>query len=493
MVKAIKAVILFADIRGSTGFGYTQGLKMYNKMLRDFHKTCFEAIERFRQDKSLEAARVEATCRGDECCVFLCGGQTLEDELLAMNLAVYLKEMWKQSDFCRLTRQAADTGLIPQVDLRIGIGSGEVALDDDVWSGTETLEGIFISEAKRIEEQADAAPETLIMVKWEIQNACIRAGAEVEFGFPIRLKGRGVPHSVDVPVYPVKAYAEWKAIEKKLVPSPRTYFQRLGHAVALRGSGDLEGAIREYGELLKLRPGDPDALNYRAVALGQLGRHEEALADFNRSLELRPDDPDTLNNRGATLGHLRRYDEALPDFNRSLELRPDDPDTLYNRGTTLGRLKRYEEALPDFNRSLELRPDHPDVLTNRGVTLRHFKRYEEAVADYNRSLELRPDHPITLSNRGAALGCLKRYEEALADCNRALQLQPGRSDALYNRACLSSLMGRYEEAVPDLRAAIAGDAEYGRTAREDEDLEGLRNDPKWGPKFWELVGTEDQP
>jgi tetratricopeptide (TPR) repeat protein len=355
MVKPIKAIILFADIHGSTEFGYTQGLKMYNKMLRDFHKTCYKAVERFRQDKSLGPARVMAACRGDECRVFLCGGKTPEDELLAMNLAIYLKEMWKQSDFCQRNWKAADAGLVPQVDLRIGIGSGKVALDHDVWSGSDTLEGIFISEAKRIEGQADAASETFIMVKWDIKEACTRAEAEVEFGPPIRLKGKGVPAVGEIPVYPVKTYAEWEAIQKKIVPSPETYLERLGHALALRASGDLEGAIEEYSELLKLWP----------------------------------DDPGSLNNRGIALGYLKRYDEALTDYNRLLELRPDDPR------------------------------------------------------------------------------------------------------ALYNIACLYSLWKRYEESPQWLEKAIARDAKYRPMAREDEDFEGLRNDPKWGPKFWELVGTED--
>jgi tetratricopeptide (TPR) repeat protein len=423
MVEVIRAIILFADIHGSTEFGYSQPIGKYNEMLRDFHKTCHKAIERFRQDNSLEPARVMTTCRGDECCAFLRGGEPSEDERLAMRLAIYLKEMWKQSRFCQLARKAADTGLIPQVDLRIGIGCGKVALDQDVWSGTETLEGIFISEAKRIEGQADAAPETLIMVKWDIQDACTRAGAEVEFGPPIPLRGKGVPPVGETPIYPVKIYPEWKAIQEKLMPSPQTYFQRFDHALALHFSGDLGAAIEEYSELLKLRPDDPAILNSRGNALDDLQRYDEALADYNRSLALRPDDAGTLNNRGVSLRHLKRYEDALADYNRSLELRPDDPQTLNNRAIVVGRLKRYEEALFDFDRSLELRPGHPSPL--------------------------------------------------------------------YNRACTFSLIERYEDALGDLREAIAADVECREMAREDEDFEGLRNDPQWGPKFKELVETEE--
>ncbi|MDP2948738.1 MAG: tetratricopeptide repeat protein, partial [Chloroflexota bacterium] len=359
-----------------------------------------------------------------------------------MNLAIYLKEMWKKSTFCRLNWRAARTGLIPQVDLRIGIGCGEVALDDDVWSGSETLEGIFISEAKRIEGQADGASETLIMVKLDIMEACIQAGEKVEFGPRIRLQGKGMPAVHETAVYPVKTYAEWKAIQKKLMPSPRTYFQRFGHALALRRSGDLEGAIKQYGRLLKLRPDDPDVLNNRAAALYDLKRYQEALADYNHALQLRPDHPDTLYNRAYVLDDLGRYKEALADYSRALQLRPDDPATLNNRGVTLHHLKRYDEALADYNRSLQLRPDDPDTLSNRGVTLDSLKRDDEALADYNHALQIRPDDPDTLYNRGNTLRHLERYEEALADYNRSLQLRPDDPATLYNRAYLFSLTRR---------------------------------------------------
>jgi len=272
----------------------------------------------------------------------------------------------------------------------------------------------------------------------------------------------------------------------------RAFYDHLLTGNAFYAAQDFESALREYDAALALRLDDPDALNNRGLALDGLKRHDEALADYNRSLELRPDNPNTLNNRGAALCDLKRYDEALADFNRSLQLRPDDPDTLNNRGAALVGLKRYDQALIDFNRSLQLRPDDPDTLTNRGAALVGLKRYDQALIDFNRSLQLRPDDPDTLNNRGVALGHLKRYEEALADFNRSLELRPDHPNTMYNIACLYSLWERYEESPQWLDKAIAGDAKYRPMAREDEDFEGLRNDPEWGPKFWELVGTEDQ-
>ena len=249
---------------------------------------------------------------------------------------------------------------------------------------------------------------------------------------------------------------------------------------------------RALTALAALRPALTAAEHFaRGNAFHAAQDYEKALAQYNAALALRPDDPATLHNRGAVLHELKRYQEALPDYNRSLELRPDDPNTLSTRGVTLDDLERYEQALADYNRSLELQRDDPATLNLHGGTLCHMNRYEEALADCSRSLELRPDHPATLSNRATALRHLKRCEEALAGCNRSLELRPDHPGTLNNRACVLSLTGRYEEAFADLREAIAGDGKYRRVAREDEDFEGLRNDPHWGPRFKELVETED--
>ena len=196
--------------------------------------------------------------------------------------------------------------------------------------------------------------------------------------------------------------------------------------------------------------------------------------------------------RGKAFYAAERYEEALLEYSAALALLPGDPVTLYSRGTTLSALGRHQEALGDYNRAHELRPDDPDTLNNRGNALDEVKRYDEALADFNRSLKLRPDNPATFHNRGNTLRRLNRYDEALADYNRSLKLRPDHPDTMYDVARLYSLWKRYEESLRWLEKAIARDPSCRGEASEDQDFEGLRNDPEWGPKFWELVGTEGE-
>jgi tetratricopeptide (TPR) repeat protein len=315
----------------------------------------------------------------------------------------------------------------------------------------------------------------------------------------------------------VEAFRLWKRLQADADARICLAFKRQQEILSERlreaqASGDAAEEDRARQLLHRVQDNE---LSYHQSRMADLAAH--VLADRAPSGAIGPDVPKlpeperaVLESAATVLGALRpaqsavehllrgnafyaaeRYEEALLEYSAALALLPDDPVTLYSRGTTLSGLGRHREALADYNRAHELRPDDPDTLNNRGNALGELDRHEEALADYNRSLELRPDHPATLNNRGATLHDLKRYEEALADFNRSLQLRPDHPATLYNRACALSLTSRYEEALRDVAEAIAGDGENRRLAREDEDFEGLRNDPQWGPKFRELVETKE--
>jgi tetratricopeptide (TPR) repeat protein len=229
----------------------------------------------------------------------------------------------------------------------------------------------------------------------------------------------------------------------------------------------------------------------------------------------------------AKLGHVRdEYDERLQAWQQKQQLAtlvprgvvaPDAPrltadvveqvrallagsarlppallsvDDYIIRGNAYYEASEYQQALEAYNRALDIRPDDPDTLYNHGNALQKLERHEEALKDYNRALELRPDFAKALNNRAAALMLTGEYVDALKDCDHALQLEPGHPTALYNRACTYSRMGQLEEALRDLEAAIAGDEDNRQIARtdKDKDFEGLRNDPKYGPRFRKLVG-----
>jgi len=84
---------------------------------------------------------------------------------------------------------------------------------------------------------------------------------------------------------------------------------------------DYVGAEREFKRALELDPNNALALESYGLMLSNLGRHEEAMAKLRLATET---DPLGFNTSyGKTLLYARRYDEAAAQYKKSLELDSD--------------------------------------------------------------------------------------------------------------------------------------------------------------------------
>lgn len=236
--------------------------------------------------------------------------------------------------------------------------------------------------------------------------------------------------------------------------SKEAYYTHLAEAARLRSMGQLEAALEEYSEAIRLQPDEALPYNNRSVILHIMGRYEEALEDKNHAIKLQSDNAQFYDSRSTTLHEMGRYQEALEDSNRAIQLQPDNANFYNNRGVTLRKMERYEEALEDHNHAIKLQPDNAKFYRSRGVTLHKMGRYQEALEDYNRAIKLQPDNAESYCVRNIILCIMKQYEEALEDCNHAIKLQPDNAEFYWSRGVTLREMGRYEEALEDCNHAI---------------------------------------
>jgi tetratricopeptide (TPR) repeat protein len=79
----------------------------------------------------------------------------------------------------------------------------------------------------------------------------------------------------------------------------------------------------------------------------------------------------------------------------------------------------------------------------------------------------------------------KDYERSIEIYEKLLASGfPNRAGILYNIACNEALLGRSDDAIDHLRQAIEADSGAAELAREDSDLDAIRDDPR----FAELIG-----
>ena len=98
----------------------------------------------------------------------------------------------------------------------------------------------------------------------------------------------------------------------------------------------------------------------RGVELGQKGDLEGAIAEFREALRLKPDFADAHLNLGVALRDKGDLDGAIAEHRTALRLQPEDAGAHYALGLALTAKGDRREAAHAFREFLRLAPNTPN-------------------------------------------------------------------------------------------------------------------------------------
>lgn len=209
----------------------------------------------------------------------------------------------------------------------------------------------------------------------------------------------------------------------------------LNRALARYEVGDLDGAVADLDESIRLAPGYALAWSHRGVLRHMRGEHEAALHDLDRAIVLSPS-ADIFANRGAVRLVMGNPEGALTDLDRAIALNPSDLLAWANRGRARVELGQHRAALEDLNAVLSVAPGLVPAHVSRARALLGLGEPGYALADADTVLDLEPDQPEALRLRGEALLDLGRHAEACDALQRAEAVGATEAATLVDRHCL---------------------------------------------------------
>ncbi|HEX8228722.1 MAG TPA: tetratricopeptide repeat protein [Chloroflexia bacterium] len=202
-------------------------------------------------------------------------------------------------------------------------------------------------------------------------------------------------------------------------------------------------------------PAEASAHNDSGLLARDSGDLDKAVAEFSEAIRLKPDYAAAYLNRGGVYRSQEKYAESIVDFNRAIELVPGNGAAYLERGTTYMYSSNNESALSDFTRVIELLPNSSEPYYLRGLIYMDQSEYDKAIADFSRVLELEPTWQDAYGSRGKAHANKAEYEAAIKDYTRAIELAPDEAEGFYfDRAEAYRLQGDNARAIADYQVVV---------------------------------------
>jgi tetratricopeptide (TPR) repeat protein len=164
-------------------------------------------------------------------------------------------------------------------------------------------------------------------------------------------------------------------------------------------AGDLDQAIADFDEAIRLEPGKALAYSHRGNAWSRKGEKDRALADYDAAIRIDPNSPALFRDRGILWRRYGDLDRALLDFDHAIRLGFSDASAYNERGLVWYEKKSLDRAIADFNQALKINPNLVDALINRGSALRSKGDLDRAVADFEEAIRIDSNAAAALRNR----------------------------------------------------------------------------------------------
>lgn len=224
--------------------------------------------------------------------------------------------------------------------------------------------------------------------------------------------------------------------------------------------GDFEGAILDHDEAIKFDPQNTYAYTNRGLAKYDKKDFNGAILDFNEAIKLDPNLSGAYSNRGLAKQGKGDFDGAILDYNEAIKLNPQDSISYNNRGNSKESKRDFEGALLDFMQAIKLDPKYSPAYMSLGNLKQSKGDIDGAILNYNEAIKFNPQDSNIYNSRGLAKESKGDFDGAILDYNEAIKLNDKYTLAYSNRGLAKQAKGDIDGAIRDFNEAIKINPRY---------------------------------
>lgn len=209
---------------------------------------------------------------------------------------------------------------------------------------------------------------------------------------------------------------------------PNNYVAHYELGQALMQKADVDGAMGEFSEALRLQPDYVGAHYNLAIALREKGRIDDAIAQYKKALQIDSNYSAARLNLGDELLQSGKVSDAIVQFEDILRQDPANARVRYNLGIALERKGDARAAVDQYQHALAQEPANPNIQNNLAwllatcpdATLRNGPKALDMARRANAATH--GENPLILDTLAAALAEAGDFSNAVRTASQALRL-----------------------------------------------------------------------
>ncbi|XP_052040667.1 tetratricopeptide repeat protein 6 isoform X1 [Apodemus sylvaticus] len=229
--------------------------------------------------------------------------------------------------------------------------------------------------------------------------------------------------------------------------------------------GEHQMALRDYGIVLLLDPGETISLNTfinRGLLYTELKQYGFALEDFKQAALLSETNVSLCQATAMCHHRIKEFEGAVEFFTRAVKINPRFVDAYIGRGNSYmeyGQDEAMIQAQKDFLTALHTDPSCLKARISLGYNLQAQGKFQKAWKHFTVGIEANPKSYLAYEGRAVVCLQMSNYFAAMQDMNCAIKIN-ATAEFLTNRGVIHEFMGQQQSAMADYQAAISLNPNY---------------------------------